>query len=248
MTELVRVADAETRLRSAGHAILLVVGAFALGFLLALTAAQSLVSLGYSLDGDRLSFIVATSVFQFVGFYAAVYWYARTVDGFRELVYDRRPVLRDVAWVVGAVLVLLGVNYVLSELLFRIGLEGAQNEIITEGRERPALFLYLIPVTVLFVAPAEELVFRGVVQGLFRRAWGVLPGVLVASAFFAVAHYLALGAGGSRLATIVVIFVLGSLLGAVYELSGSIVVSTAVHAGWNVLIFAWEYAAVTGLV
>lgn len=248
MTEAVRVADRETRLRSLGHAALVVLGAFALGLLFGLAAVQALASLGYTPAADPLPVLVVSTVFQFAGFYAAVYWYFQRLGDFEALVHWRRPALPDVAWVIGGVVVLLGTNYLLSELLVSAGLEGAQNAIVQLGREEPALFLYLIPVTILFVAPAEELVFRGAVQGLFRRAWGVVPAIVLASAFFAVAHYLALAGEGSRLVTLGVIFALGGVLATVYELSDSLLVSAAVHACWNVVLFAWEYAAATGLV
>lgn len=249
MTDLLDVADAGTRLRNLGWAIAAVFGAFALGILLGLVAARALVSLGFSFEADRALFLVVSTIFQFLGFYAAAYWFFQYWGDVDALVHVRRPQPRDLAWAAGGLAVLLGANFVLSELLVSVGLEGAQNEIIEAGREDPILFLYLLPVTVLFVAPAEELLFRGIVQGLFRQAWGVLPGVLLASGFFALAHFLALGAGGgSRLVTIGVIFVLGLVLATVYELAESIVVPAAVHAAWNVTVFAWEYAATTGLV
>lgn len=248
MASPVRVADSETRLRSFGHVALVVVGAFAAGLVLAIAAAQVLVTLGFSPDADVVTFLVVSTVFQFVGFYLAVYWYLDRLGSVEALVHAGRPGLRAIAWGVGGLLALLVANVVLSVVLTNFGLEGAQNLIVQRGREHPLLFLYLIPVTVLFVAPAEELVFRGVVQGLFRQAYGVVPAVVLASAVFGLAHFLALGGTGSRGATIAVIVVLGLILGAVYELAGSIYVSTAVHAGWNVTVFAWEYAATTGLV
>jgi membrane protease YdiL (CAAX protease family) len=249
MTDLVGAADVGTRLRNLAWAIAAVFGAFAIGMVLGLVATRALVSLGVAAETDRTAVLVVSTVFQFLGFYAATYWFFEYLGDFDALVYLRRPRPRDVAWAGGGLAVLLGANFVLSELLVSVGLEGAQNEVIEAGRQDPVLFLYLLPVTVLFVAPAEELLFRGIVQGLFRQAWGVLPGVLLASGFFALAHFLALSAGGgSRLVTIGVIFVLGLLLATVYELAESIVVPAAVHAAWNVTVFAWEYAATTGLV
>jgi membrane protease YdiL (CAAX protease family) len=249
MTDLVDPADAGTRLRNLAWAVAAVFGAFALGIALGLVATQALLALGFGAETDRTVFFVASTVFQFLGFYAAAYGFFEHVADFDALVHLRRPGPRDVAWAVGGLVVLIGANFVISELLVSVGLEGAQNEVIEAGRQDPVLFLFLLPVTVLFVAPAEELVFRGIVQGLFRQAWGVLPGVLLASGLFALAHFLALSAGGgSRLVTIAVIFVLGLLLAAVYELAASIVVPAAVHAAWNVTVFGWEYAAATGLV
>lgn len=249
MSDLVDVADAGTRLGNLAWATAAVLGAFALGIVFGLVATRTLVTLGFGLEADRSVFLVVSTVFQFLGFYGAVYWFFAHVRDVDDLVYLRRPRPRDVAWALGGLAVLLGANFLLAELLGSVGLEGAQNEVIDAGRQDPVLFLYLLPVTVLFVAPAEELLFRGVVQGLLRQAWGVLPGVLLASGFFALAHYLALTAGGgSRLVTIAVIFVLGLVLATVYELADSIVVPAAVHAAWNVTIFLWEYAATAGLV
>jgi len=243
-----RVADTGTRLRSLGHVALVVVGAFLAGLLLAATGVSLLTSLGVTREADLAVLLVGSTVLQFLGFYAVVYWYFATFGDFAELVHTRSPSLRQAAWAIGGFVVLFLANVVVSQLLAGAGLEGAQNQIVEQGREHPELFLYLIPVTILFVAPAEELVFRGIVQGLLRRAYGTALGVVLTAAVFGVVHWAALGGTGSRGATIVVIVTLGLVLGTVYELSESVLVSAAVHAAWNVVIFAWEYAAVTGLV
>jgi membrane protease YdiL (CAAX protease family) len=244
----IRRPDGWTVLGAGGHALLLVVGAFLTGLLFAGAAVSVLASLGFSSETDTVALIVVSSIGQFVGFYIAVWWYFQRIGDFGALVRSRRPTLHDAAWAVGGLVTLFLTNVVLSRLLVQFGLEGAQNAIIEQGRANPELFVYLIPVTVLFVAPAEELLFRGAVQGLFVRAAGVGPGILGASLLFGIAHYLALGGSGSRVATITVIVVLGLLLGVVYELSENIAVPIAVHAGWNVTVFAWEYALVTGAV
>jgi membrane protease YdiL (CAAX protease family) len=248
MRAAVRQPDAGGVLRAGGHALFLVLGAFLTGLLFAGATVSVLASMGFSRETDIVALLVVSSVGQFVGFYVAVWWYFQRVGDFEALVLARVPSLRDAAWAVGGLVALFLTNLVLSQLLVQFGLEGAQNAVIEQGRATPELFLYLIPVTVLFVAPAEELLFRGAVQGLFVRAAGVGPGILGSSLLFGVAHYLALGGTGSRFATIAVIVVLGLLLGAVYELSENIAVPIAVHAGWNVTVFAWEYAVVTGAV
>ncbi len=248
MRAAVRRPDAGGVLRAGGHALVLVVGAFLTGLLFAGAAVSVLASMGVGRDTDIVALLVVSSIGQFVGFYVAVWWYFQRIGRFRELVFARLPSLRDAAVAIGGLVALFLTNVVLSELLVQFGLEGAQNAVIEQGRANPELFLYLIPVTILFVAPAEELLFRGAVQGLFVRAAGVGPGILGASLLFGVAHYLALGGSGSRVATIAVIVVLGLLLGLVYELAENIAVPIAVHAGWNVTVFAWEYALVTGAV
>ena len=244
----VRRPDAGTALRAGGHALFLVAGAFLTGLLFAGAAVSVLASMGFSRETDIVALLVVSSIGQFTGFYLAVWWYFQRIGEFRALVLARLPSLRDAGWAVGGLVALFVTNVVLSQLLVQFGLEGAQNAVIEQGRATPALFLYLIPVTVLFVAPAEELLFRGAVQGLFVRAAGVGPGIVGSSLLFGVAHYLALGGTGSRTATIAVIVVLGLVLGVVYERAGNIAVPIAVHAGWNVTVFAWEYALVTGAV
>lgn len=242
------VADASTRLRSLGHVAFLVVGAFAAAILFVQAGLSVLGLVGVSPAGNEVSLSVISSILQYTGFFAVVYWYFRRFGDFSALVHTRSLTWRHVGWTVGGFVVLFGANFVVTGLLASLGFEGAQNLIVEQGRDHPALFLYLIPVTILFVAPAEELVFRGAVQGLLRRAYGTALGVVLTAAVFGVVHWFALGGSGSPGATIALIVVLGLVLGTVYELSESIVVSTAVHAGWNVVIFAWEYAAVTGLV
>lgn len=240
--------DAWTVVGAGGHALFLVAGAFLTGLLFAGAAVSVLASMGLGRETDLVALLVVSSIGQFVGFYIAVWWYFQRIGDFGDLVLAGRPSLRDAAWAVGGLVALFVTNVVLSQLLVQFGLEGAQNAVIEQGRANPELFLYLIPVTILFVAPAEEFLFRGAVQGLFVRAAGVGPGILGASLLFGIAHYLALGGTGSRLTTIAVIVVLGLLLGVVYELSENIAVPIAVHAGWNVTVFAWEYALVTGAV
>jgi membrane protease YdiL (CAAX protease family) len=248
MRPAVRRPDPTNLFRAGVHSVLLVAGAFLVGLLFASAIVSLSLSLGFARGSDTVSLLVVSSIGQFVGFYVAVWWYMTRVGGVADLVSARLPSLRDVGWAIAALVALFVTNVVLGELLVQFGLEAAQNAVIERGRRTPELFVYLIPVTILFVAPAEELLFRGVVQGLLRRAAGVGPAILGSSLLFGFAHYLALGGSGSRVATIAVIVILGLLLGLVYELSENLAVPIAVHAGWNVVVFAWEYAVVTGAV
>lgn len=248
MDDYVRVADARTRLRHIVEAGFVVLAAFVAGIAFSLGGLIVLADLGISRTEDFAIVFLATVILQFVGFYVVVYWFFRQVRPFADLVALRWPTLRDFGWAVagfvGLVVVLVGVG----ALLTRLGTEPAPNQVIDVGRTDPALFLYLIPVTVLFVAPAEELVFRGIVQGSLRRAYGVVPAVVLGAAVFGVVHVVALGSGGSRAATILVIVGLGIVLGTVYELAENILVPVAVHALWNTVAFVVNFAQATGAI
>ncbi len=76
---------------------------------------------------------------------------------------------------------------------------------------------------------AEELFFRGVVFGYFRR-WGIMLAVVVSTALFALAHSAAGGVGVPQ--------VIGGIVFAVaYELEGSLMVPVTIHVLGNSAIF-----------
>lgn len=244
-----RVADMETRVESFVHSVGLVVAAFLAGTLVFLTGASLLQALGFEFEQTAqlppLAYAGLTAT-QFVGFFLVVYLY---LDWRPDLdLFDLDiPSLRDVAWVVGGFVGLFLVATVVSVAFQRFGVETATNQVITQGQQDPVRFLLLIPVTFLFVAPAEELLFRGLVQGLFRRAYGAVPAVLLASVLFGAPHYLALvGPGETVLPTLVLVTVLGIVLGTLYELSENLAVPLLVHAFWNSFSFVNQYLQATG--
>jgi membrane protease YdiL (CAAX protease family) len=248
-----RTTDWRTGAASFGHSLGVVVAAFLLGYLLQYVAAFALVAAGVvSLEALAKPDLplpapvnATVAAVQFVGFGAAVYAYLRWRDV--DLFDVDVPDLTDLGWAVGGFVVLFLASLVVSLVIQALGAETATNQVVELGRENPVLFLYLIPVTILFVAPAEEALFRGVVQGLFRRAYGVVPAVVLASALFGIAHWLAL-TGGGRLTYIAVAAVLGVVLGTVYELSENLLVPVAIHGAWNAFLFGSQYLVASGVV
>lgn len=249
--EYYRVADMRTRVESITHSVGLVIGAFAFatvvssatvslhpGLVLTTTGVESTTPLAYA--------VLTAS--QFVGFFAAIAAYLGWRADLTLFEVDL-PSVRDAAWVVGGFVALYGINVGISVLFQSLGLEMATNQVITDGEQDATRFLFLIPVTLLFVAPAEELLFRGIVQGLFRRAYGLVPGVVLASALFGLFHWFALsGSGSGKLSYVATAAVLGLVLGALYELTDNITVPIAVHGLYNTLLFVGQYLAVTGAV
>jgi membrane protease YdiL (CAAX protease family) len=248
-----RVSDWRAGAASFGHAAGVVIAAFLLGILLQYVAAFALAAAGVvsieALADPEISIPpgvnAVVAAVQFVGFGVAVYAYLRWRDV--TLFEVDLPDLRDVAWTIGGFVALVLASLAVSLVIQALGVETATNQVIELGQENPVLFLYMIPVTILFVAPAEEALFRGVVQGLFRRTYGVVPAVLVASALFGVAHWLAL-TGGGRLTYIAVAAVLGIVLGTVYELSENLLVPIAIHGAWNAFLFGSQYLVASGAI
>jgi len=109
----------------------------------------------------------------------------------------------------------------------------------------PTLALALGVSSVLLIAPAEELLFRGAIQGLLKRAWGPWPAILAAGALFGSLHLFG-GASASTLAYVVIAFLLGSVLGVLYEYTENLVVPAAAHGLFNAVAFGIQYLSVTG--
>jgi len=248
-TEYYRVADAETRVVSVVHSLLLVLAAFVVGSL-ALSVVGSLFRAA-GLQVEPIAALpplpyAALTATQFVGFFLVIGFYV-AVNGGREYFSIGVPSLRDLGMVVVGFVGLFAVSTVFTVLLGALDIDTATNQVITQGQQDPVRFLYLVPVTFLFVAPAEELLFRGLVQGLFRRAYGVVPAILLASVLFGAPHYLALlGSDGSVGPKLVIITVLGVVLGTLYELTDNLAVPILVHGLWNSFSFLSQYLAATG--
>lgn len=230
------------------HAVLAIVIAFLSGIVVAVVGRDLLVSGGVLVAESPEAQAVATAL-QYVGFGVAMAIYLTSIQR-RWLITDRVrvPTLREVGTIVGGLVVLFGVSVGISALLSWLGVEVARNRVIQQGMETPRLFLYMVPVTVLFVAPGEELVFRGVVQGLYRRALGPEAAIAVASLLFGLSHWLALvSVGGTgKLVYVLIAAMLGIILGITYEWTENLVVPIAVHGAYNALRFLIGYVTATG--
>jgi membrane protease YdiL (CAAX protease family) len=236
-------ADARTHLRAFGGAFFVVALAFLVAVVFVSLAQPLLAALGVPL-GSALGRALV-SVAQFVGFGVAAVGYLAATEQW-DLVHVRAPTARDARWVLGGFLGLLGLYLAVTYGLSALGVRGAESDLIAQGSDQPLYYLYLVPVTVLLVGPTEELVFRGVVQGSFRRAYGPAFAVFAASAVFAAIHWSSFS-GSGRFVTLGVILVLGGTLGVLYEKTENLVVPAAVHGLFNTVQFVYVYAAATGL-
>lgn len=242
------VADAEVRMRAYAHGIGVVLVAFLVAGLIADLAFRAVGLAGVSLNRDAIPVQVGGSALQYLSFLAVGIGYLLHY-GERDLVDWTWPDLRDVGWIVGGFVALYALLTVIGVLFSVLELQNAEHNLITRGQQNPDLFLYMIPVTLLLVAPGEELIFRGIVQGLFTRAYGVVPAIVLASALFGAVHVAAVAGGGAStgqvLLTLASTAALGAILGAVYELSENLLVATIVHGLWNTMTFLTQWLAAT---
>ena len=145
---------------------------------------------------------------------------------------------------------LLGTGLALGFLPFNHGLSA----LLSRGRavlgvpeaETPSLegesVVAVVAVSLLLVGPAEELLYRGVVQALWVEVVGPVAGILAASALFGLVHFPSYGASSLRDvdASVAVGMVgtatAGAYLGASYVLTGTLLVPVVGHALYDAVL------------
>lgn len=238
------------------------VGLGLLGFILlqvfSLAGLLPAVAAGFSVESTAV-LLFATAVGQVFGFVGLALWYLRrrglSWDGIKSYLGVRKPTLRGVAFIVGGpFLIFAGAIVVgliatgLSELL-EIGDPdepvGADQEITDQLASTPELIPFAILMMFLIVGPAEEILFRGVVQARMRERISAAPAIVLTSLVFAVIHIpgFAIGASLLDIFTGVAVLTVGSLVfGTVYEYTENIVVVALLHGLYNSLILLLVYA------
>ena len=253
---LYKMGTTKQRIRSLLDTVGVIAGAFIGSQVLVLVVVQVVVLLGLAsipadfsavtdLPASLTAVVIATSFIAYFLIGAAYLRWRRGSTPFDTTLYDvRLPTLRDLGWVVGGLVGLIVLLLTVVTIAAQFGLQPSTNSAETIARADPALALFLALNALVLNGPAEEFLFRGIIQGLFREAYGVLPGILLSSAAFGVVHYISLS-GGSVAYTLVVIATLGIALGALYEWTENLLVPSLVHGLFNALQFAALYVSAT---
>jgi membrane protease YdiL (CAAX protease family) len=231
---------------SLGQAVLAVFSAFLVAAAIVAPTSAWLVDAGLLVAGS-LTLNVVQTVLQFVGFIVAIVGFLAITDTW-SLLHTRRPTGRMLLFAGGAVVVLLVAQFGAGYLFQALGISFGENQVITQGREAPVYFLYMIPVSLLLVGPIEELLFRGVAQGVLRRTFGVRAAIVLASSMFGLIHWVALsGTPVEKFAYVAIAALLGVVLGVLYERTESILAPALAHGVYNSTLFAIQYAGATGM-
>lgn len=123
-----------------------------------------------------------------------------------------------------------------------LGATPARHDIAVLGEQSPQILPLLMVLSIALIGPAEELLFRGVVQRRLREAFSPWLAIALASAIFAAAHAFALtDAPSARLVTIAILFVPSVVFGVIYEATGNLVITALMHGAYNATLFALLY-------
>jgi membrane protease YdiL (CAAX protease family) len=235
-----------THVRSVGTAIGLTYGSIIAGNLLVLIAVILFSGFGISVTSNpSLQILLSTVLFQGVTFGGIALLYLRVRGLDLDFVPFAVPSRRGVAVIGVGVFALLSVLVAISLTLSSLGIESAENQVVTVGEQNPEVFLLLIPLSFLLVGPGEELLFRGLVQGILRETLRPSRAIVLASALFASIHLFAL-TGEGKIVYIAVAFALAIILGATYEYTDNLAVPALIHGAYNAVQFAGAYLTATG--
>ncbi|MEF8813878.1 MAG: type II CAAX endopeptidase family protein [Halovenus sp.] len=243
--DLVTSTDWGTRTRCLAYALAVLLGAIVLGSLLTSVGAALLAGIDVTEADSPVVYYASTTALSLAGFLIVAGGYLAVGEDW-SLIRARRLTRRDAVWIALGTVVFFVVMGIGTAIVSLLDLETAENIAVERGQENPELFLVFLPIQFLLTAPAEEVLFRGVIQGLLRRAYGVLPGIILASLLFGLIHYPALAGSDGVLTVITLLVATGALLGALYEYTGNLLVPIVVHALWNVFVFGSEYLSAVG--
>jgi membrane protease YdiL (CAAX protease family) len=150
-----------------------------------------------------------------------------------------RPGKRDALAFLGGVVGVVTVAFGYSALFGALGVETAEHSLADSVAGNPELLVVLIPSSLLFVGPGEELLYRNLVQKRLAEDFPDVTAIAVASAVFSAVHLTAyIGGGGSVGAALLSVFTLSVILGAAYAYSESLLVAAAVHGCYDAVVFA----------
>ena len=162
----------------------------------------------------------------------------------------KRPTLVDLGVTVATVAALIGLAVALPAIIAWAGLPLADHSVTDSIEANPAVALVFLPLSVFVVGPAEEFLYRGIIQTRLAEAFDTWSAVAVASLIFAVVHIFAYLDPANVPGTLVTIFLLllplGAILGVVYEYTGNLVVPALAHGIYNAITFGFAYADVVG--
>lgn len=192
------------------------------------------------LDIENTAVTVSLLIGGQIGFFAVGYLYARRYS--LSIPIDR-PERRDLGYAIGGAIAALVFATGASGVLTWLGLTpgAVLEEIITQN---PVVALWMALLSIVVVAPVEEYLFRGVIQGRLRRTFSAPSAIVLASVLFGSLHF---GNYVGSVSTVVgwslLIAGVGVIFGSLYERTDTLIVSIIAHALYNTVLFTAGYFA-----
>jgi membrane protease YdiL (CAAX protease family) len=198
-------------------------------------AMMGYLALGGSLTSPT-AFVAFAALGQVVFLVLGYLFVSRRLGGVRAAVPSRGQL-----WLVatGSVLV-LSVTLGGMAALQAAGLAMPDDAMLVVAQSHPWILLAFAALSLLLIGPAEELFFRGAVQGNLRTAFGPVAAIGLTSLLFGAVHVTGFLSVGVALSPAVIgslsLNVLSAVVfGALYERSGNLTVPVIVHGLTNAI-------------
>jgi len=151
------------------------------------------------------------------------------------------PTTRQLAWVVGSAIAMLGIATGITAISTYTGVQlGRVDQELLTGD--PAVVLALAVLSLLVIGPAEEYLFRGVIQRRLARSMSAAAAILGTSLLFVIPHAIGyLGGVQGVLLLSLVPFSLAIVMGALYERFNNLSVPILAHGLYNATLFMTTY-------
>ncbi|WP_276299689.1 CPBP family intramembrane glutamic endopeptidase [Halorussus lipolyticus] len=194
-------------------------------------------------------FVVAL-VLSELGFVGSALVFLRATGNGVDYLRIRTPSRRALGIVIGGTVALFVYRLVAISMAQQFGLPLAGNS-VTQLAEEGFLttLVLLIPLSVLVIGPAEELLFRGVIQSYLDGAFSRAPAVVLTSVLFALVHlpttWVATPDPVAVAVTLAILFGLSVLLGYFFVWTENLVVPILIHGLYDALLFAIAYVALS---
>lgn len=193
--------------------------------------------------------IIALLTLNFLGFFVAgglyLWWTDRSWDWLDLDVPSWRGWRYVLIGIFGSIAFVMAVNVVATAF----DLPSSENQVMTLIGDDPNMVLVMIVIVFLLNAPAEEFLFRNVIQKRLYAAFGRMNAVIVASAIFALVHipsYALVSDGGFAPpgaigVSLAVVFGGSIIFGTLYAKTDNLFVPIAAHAAFNAVQFGVLY-------
>jgi len=198
--------------------------------------------------------MILSNISLLAGTVSVLWVYFRYTDKTPSFLDIRTPSAKAVGVaIIGAVALLIAATG-LEQIFQLFNITASEHQIYQlatteEGGFSPEFLLVMIPMAILVIGPAEELVYRGLIQKSLYSKFSDNAAVVLTSAIFALVHFPAYLTStiGNAAITVSTVFVLSLVLGKIYAETENLVVPSLSHGLYNAALFGLLYIELTGV-
>lgn len=187
---------------------------------------------------------------------ASMLWlYFRYTDRTPDFLDISKPSTKTVGVAVLGTVALLIAATGLEQLFQLFNITAAEHQIYElataeEGGFSPQFLLVMIPMAILVIGPAEELIYRGLIQKSLYSKFSTDQAIVLTSTIFALVHFPAYLTTTVESASITVatVFALSLVLGKIYSYTNNLIIPSLSHGLYNAVLFGLLYIELTNII